>query len=254
MIAFRADRTVVLAFVCALALGLSLAACGRSDERTGSAGGGAAKSAGHQHGIGAGGGHPGSEGASAAAPNEADSDAIAFYTCAMHPSVKSADPGTCPICSMTLTPVTRHEVATGTITIPPQRQQEIGIRTTPVERTLMNVELRAVGRVTYDERLLSDVTLKYRGWVRELFVNTSGQYVEQGKPLFTLYSPELLAAQRELLNAVASRRAATGTSAPGRADYLVDAARERLRLWDLSDAQIEDIASEGRALMPVRCI
>ena len=197
-----------------------------------------------------GGGHAGHAG-HASHGDRVAADEIAFYTCSMHPSVKSADPGACPLCSMTLTPITRGEAASGMITIPPQRQQEIGVRTTTVERSPMRVELRAVGRVTYDERLLSDVTLKYRGWVRDLFVNTSGQYVEAGAPLFTLYSPELLAAQHELLTAVVSRRTAARTSAPARADYLVDAARERLRLWDLTEDQIDELIAEGRALTDV---
>jgi Cu(I)/Ag(I) efflux system membrane fusion protein len=102
--------------------------------------------------------------------------------------------------------------------------------------------------VTYDETRLSDVSVKYRGWIGTLHADSPGQLVRKGRPLFTLYSPELHAAQEELLAVLASQRQARGTSAPERADYLVEAARERLRLWDLEDAEIDRIAERGRAV------
>jgi len=172
-------------------------------------------------------------------------DEIAFYTCSMHPSVKRQEPGTCPICSMDLTPVTRQEVETGVILVDAQRRQLIGVRTALVQTRSVNVEVRAVGRVAYDEKRLADVTLKNRGWIGTLHVNEPGQRVEKGQTLFTLYSPELYAAQEELLAAVSSQAAARASSAPDRADYLVQAARKRLRLWDLQEWQIDRLAKVG---------
>lgn len=88
---------------------------------------------------------------------------VAFHTCSMHPSVKRTEPGTCPICSMDLTPVTRQEVETGVIVVDARRRQLIGVRTATVEVRPVDVKVRAVGRVAYDEKRLADVTLKNRG-------------------------------------------------------------------------------------------
>lgn len=171
---------------------------------------------------------------------------IAYYTCSMHPSVRAAEPGNCPICGMTLQPVTVEEAETGVVVIDAQRRQTIGVTTAPVGRESLTASIRAVGKVTYDQARLADVSLKIRGWVGEIDVDTLGQLVEKGDVLFTLYSPELYAAQEELLSAVASQKAARSTSAPDRVDYLVEAAKQRLRLWDLQPAQVERIARAGK--------
>lgn len=173
---------------------------------------------------------------------------IAYYTCSMHPSVRKGEPGTCPICSMDLTPVSREEVESGVIRVDAARRQQIGVRTALVEVRPVEVTIRAVGTVTYDESKLSEVSLKYEGWIERLHVNETGQPVRRGQPLFTLYSPALLAAQEELLIALSSQQAARQTGAPDRADYLVQAARRRLSLWDLSERQIDEIARTGKPL------
>jgi Cu(I)/Ag(I) efflux system membrane fusion protein len=173
---------------------------------------------------------------------------ISHYTCSMHPSVQKNEPGTCPICSMNLVPVTREEVETGIIRIDSQRRQQIGVRTRAVQTETMDVTIRAVGKVVYDETRLADVTIKLRGWIGRLAVDEPGQRVSRGETLFTLYSPELYAAQEELLAVLASQRAARDSSAPERADYLVKAARQRLRLWDLTEAQIDRVAESGEAI------
>ncbi len=173
---------------------------------------------------------------------------VAYYTCSMHPSVKSQTEGTCPICSMDLVPVTEEEVATGIIRVDADRRQAIGVRTARVERRPVTVSLRTVGTVVYDERRLADVTLKYRGWIGRLLVDEPGQLVKKGQTLFTLYSPDLYAAQQEYLTALESQRAAGQTAAPDRADYLVKASRQRLRLWDLQDWQIDELAETGEPL------
>jgi Cu(I)/Ag(I) efflux system membrane fusion protein len=187
----------------------------------------------------------------AAAPGAAGEHAhaeIAYYTCSMHPSVRSEVPGGCPICGMKLVPVTREEVKSGIITIDAQRRQTIGVTTETVARRPLTRRIRAVGRVAYDQTRLADVTLKLRGWVGEVKADTPGMRVRRGDILFTLYSPELFAAEEELLSAVASQRAALGGGAPDRANYLVDSARRRLRLWDIPEEQIERVLRSGKAL------
>ena len=173
---------------------------------------------------------------------------ISHYTCSMHPSVRRDGPGTCPICSMDLVPVTREEVETGVIFVDSQRRQAIGVRTAPVETRPASVHIRAVGKLVYDETRLAEVTVKYRGWIGRLHADATGERVKKGEPLFTLYSPELYAAQEELATALASQQAARKTSIPDRADYLVEAARTRLRLWDIKDSQIDEIAKTGKPL------
>ena len=175
-------------------------------------------------------------------------DEIAYYTCSMHPSVQRQEPGTCPICSMDLVPVTREEQETGVIQVDAGRRQLIGVRTAVVTRQPFTVRIRAVGTVTYDETRLADVTLKYQGWIGELLVDRSGQKVEKGQTLFTLYSPALYAAQEEFLAALESQQMARQTAAPDRADYLVEAGRKRLHLWDIRDWQIDQIVAAGKPL------
>ena len=148
----------------------------------------------------------------------------------------------------TLPTVTQQEAATATIRIDAARRQEIGVKTERVARQPLSTTVRAVGRVVYDETLLSDVSLRIGGWIGRLDADETGQYVGQGETLFTLYSQDLYAAQQEFLTAVASQRAAAATAAPDRADYLVEAARTRLRLWALSPDQIDQVAATGQPI------
>ena len=178
----------------------------------------------------------------------AGAPAISHYTCSMHPSVREDGPGTCPICSMDLVPVTDHEVASGEIVVPEGRRQRIGIRTGTVERRRLTREVRAAGRVTYDESRQAEVSVKVPGWIERLDVNATGQRVRKGQTLFTVYSPELYAAQAEFLTFLRSQEAARASAAPDRADYLVRAARQRLRSWDLQEWQIDQIARNGEPL------
>jgi len=174
-----------------------------------------------------------------------EGDDVAFYTCSMHPSVEKKEPGTCPICSMNLSPVTYDETEGGAVLIDEARRQLIGLKTIKVERAPLSVPIRAIGRLTYDETRLKDVTLKVQGWVARLRVSATGQPVKRGEVLFTLYSPELFATQEEYLLALASQKAA---SAGGRSDYLVKAAEKKLRLWDVTPSQLAAIAKRGEPI------
>ena len=165
---------------------------------------------------------------------------ISHYTCVMHPSVKSATPGTCPICSMNLVVVTHDDITSKTITIDNRRRQMIGIETDKVTHGDLRKEIRAVGRVTYDERRLSNVTLKFDAWVGELSADYVGAQVKKGEVLFTVYSPELLAAQQEYLETL-KRLVRRGPD-----DSLLIAARQRLKLWDMSSWEIKALEKRGR--------
>lgn len=127
------------------------------------------------------------------------------------------------------------------ITIDPKRQQLIGVRTVPVERTSVSPTIRATGLVRYDETRLADVNLKLEGWIRDLYVDYTGHYVRKGQPLFTLYSRELLSTQNEYLLALETRDQLKQSQIPDAresSERLVELARQRLELWDLPPDQI----------------
>lgn len=142
----------------------------------------------------------------------------------------------------------------GEVRIDPARLQQIGVRFASVERAPLERIIRGTGTVGWDETKLVDVSLKVRGWVRELFADAQGARVVAGDPLFTVYSPELYAAQLEYLEALRAGTAARETGAPDRADRLVRAARARLRLWNLEEADIAALAARGEPLeaVPIR--
>ncbi len=144
--------------------------------------------------------------------------------------------------------------AEGVVRIDPARLQTIGVRFASVERGPLERVVRATGTVEWDETELVDVSLKVRGWVRELYADSLGARVEAGDALFSVYSPDLYAAETEYLEALREQTAARATGAPDRADALVRAARARLRLWDLADSDIDAIAARGEPLeaVPVR--
>jgi Cu(I)/Ag(I) efflux system membrane fusion protein/cobalt-zinc-cadmium efflux system membrane fusion protein len=132
-------------------------------------------------------------------------------------------------------------VARDDVSIDPQRQQLIGVRLAPVTRESMSTIVRTTGVVRYDETRLTDVNVKLEGWIRDLRVNYTGEFVRRGQPLFSLYSPDLLATQNEYLLALKTRdQMQTSQVADAReyANRLVEAARQRLTLWDLSAEQL----------------
>jgi Cu(I)/Ag(I) efflux system membrane fusion protein len=170
-----------------------------------------------------------------------DPSAIAYHTCPMHPSVKQSTGGTCPICGMNLVPVTKQELNSGVIIVDDVRRQRIGVKTAKVSRSPLGVAIRALGKVTWDEKRLEDVTVRVAGFIKDLRVGATGEPVRKGQVLFTLYSPELFASQQEYLLAL-KRSGAAGD------DSLLKASRSRLRQWGLDDAQIDAIARRGEPL------
>jgi Cu(I)/Ag(I) efflux system membrane fusion protein len=172
---------------------------------------------------------------------------VSYYTCSMHPSVHAREPGKCPICSMDLTPVTRDEEHAGVIRIAEDRRGVLGIRTTRVVRAPVDLAITAKGRLAVDETRLHDIALKLGGFVGDLRVHATGQTVTRGDTLFTLYSPELYAAEQDYLIARQARDAMrTGDAAHG--ERLAHAAETRLRLWGVSEDQLAAIAERGEPI------
>lgn len=129
--------------------------------------------------------------------------------------------------------------AANAVTIDNRRRQMIGVETGEVTRRELTKVIRAVGEVTYDERLLSHITLKFDGYIGDLKADYVGTPVREGQVLFTVYSPELLAAQHEYLE-VLKRRQNGGADDP-----VIQAARQRLRLWDVASQEIEALEHRG---------
>lgn len=142
----------------------------------------------------------------------------------------------------------------GEVALEPARLQRIGVRSALVEQAEVEQNVRAVGRVVVDETALVDVALRVQGFVGTLEADALGERVERGGILFTLYSPDLWAAQQEWLQALRSQQDARSTSVPDRADALVRAAHNRLRLWGVAESDLQHIARSGVALehVPMR--
>ena len=166
----------------------------------------------------------------------------------------SKTPGINPETGTDLEPVYAEGPAAGTIDVSSEVQQRMGLRFTTAELTAGVPPMRATGRIVIDERRVQRVHSKVEGWIERVFADFTGQPVIQGQPLFTVYSPEMLASQEEFLLALKSKNVLASSSLEGvqaNADRLVQAARRRLALWDLSEEQIREIERSGR---PVKTI
>jgi membrane fusion protein, copper/silver efflux system len=183
------------------------------------------------------------------------------YFCPMHPQIVRDRAGECPICGMNLEK--RDPAPTGSphaehgapppsgriaVTIPPERRELLGVRTEEVREQELTRDVSTVGRVTVDERRIHHQHAKFEGYVDRLHVNFTGQLVKQGAPLLAIYSPELVATQQEYL-AVYRAQVRLGSSpiesvSRGATD-LLEAARERLLLWDIRPQDIARLEKSG---------
>jgi Cu(I)/Ag(I) efflux system membrane fusion protein/cobalt-zinc-cadmium efflux system membrane fusion protein len=130
----------------------------------------------------------------------------------------------------------------------------IGLKTVPVMRQTVDQTVHAAGVVRYDETKQADVNVKIEGWIRDLYVDYTGQPIQRGQPLFTLYSPDLLNTQNEYLLALKTRdqmQQSTIADARERADSLVVSARQRLLAWDLP---AEDLRKLDETRQPVDAV
>lgn len=191
-----------------------------------------------------------------------------LYQCPMHPSIVQDHPGNCPICGMKLVRVasaTAHKAEStvaataaakaepsasplvagmAPVEIDADRQQLIGLKTSEVVEGTVGGAWRTVGRVAVDETRVRHVNLKVAGFVERVYVDYVGKKVNRGDPLFSIYSPDLLAAQQEYL--VASKlRADLGKAGLGGSDApdnaLLAAARRKLELWDVPASDLEKL-------------
>jgi Cu(I)/Ag(I) efflux system membrane fusion protein/cobalt-zinc-cadmium efflux system membrane fusion protein len=165
---------------------------------------------------------------------------IQQYTCGMHPQIVQNEPGLCPICNMKLVPKSDVMKSGGKISVDAETQKKMGIALSQAAYRDLSKVVRAFGNVTYSEPNLYSVNIKFNGWVEVLYVNESGIKVAKGAPLMEIYSPELVAAQEEYLIAWKTMMAMhESDTVPTR---LVSAAIEKLKNWDITDEQIQELA------------
>ena len=202
---------------------------------------------------------------------------VDYWTCTMHPSVHSKDPGKCPICSMDLVPVLKKvalknenaapksetKSATTTsgsmegmnmgpsgkaqsessesteFTVPVERQQQIGVTYATVQKRPIQFSIRSVGVLESDPAKSFDYVARVDGYVQELKVSSPGEQVLDGQPLLTIYSPDLRSTEQELVNLLNDRDRGGGSR--GSNDQLIDASKRRLKLWNVSDQEIAEL-------------
>ena len=160
------------------------------------------------------------------------------HTCSMHPQIRNDGPGDCPICGMDLVPVSslEEEVGVDEIQMTAAAMQLANIQTTRLSKGAVTKEIKLQGIVRADERGLSSVTAHFDGRVEKLFADFTGQYIKKGQKLATLYSPDLVTAQKELFEALKLK-----DSNPS----FYEAAIQKLKLWELTDGQINGIIRKG---------
>jgi len=146
-------------------------------------------------------------------------------------------------------PVKEKDVAPPVITLSPDKIQLIGVRTAVAEYRALGKQIRTVGKVVPDETRLAYVNTKIAGWVKKLFVDYTGKEVVKGQPLLSIYSPDLVTAQEEYL--IALRAAKSGPAGSvgeigSSQRQLIESAKRRLQLWDISDQQIADLEKLGK--------
>jgi Cu(I)/Ag(I) efflux system membrane fusion protein/cobalt-zinc-cadmium efflux system membrane fusion protein len=178
----------------------------------------------------------------------------------MHPEVIESSPGDCPICAMPLVrikeapatdaePTSTDQTEEGVIRIDPVQVQNIGVVSTEVRVEDIARVSRTVGILDFNADHITWINTKFEGWIEKVHVNYVGQDVQRGRPLFEIYSPELVTTQEEYLRALEYRDSLVKSGRPEtlrQAEDLVRSSRDRLAYWDISDEQIESLEQSGR--------
>lgn len=164
------------------------------------------------------------------------------WTCSMHPQIRMDKPGKCPICGMDLIPANtqkkknKHHHDPNEISISPEAARLAGIETDVVRKSTAQKEIRLLGRIKPDERYLYTQSAHIPGRIERLYVNFTGERIFKGQKLAKIYSPELLTAQKELFEAMKIKSINP---------QLYQSVRNKLKLWKLTDEQIQMIEQKG---------
>jgi len=202
---------------------------------------------------------------------------VDYWTCTMHPSVREKGPGKCPICSMDLVPVMKESAtpagsskgapqhdhaamlagkpsdssATSSpsheFVVPLERQQQIGVRYAKVEHKPLRHTIRAVGLIVPDKTRNWQFVSRVDGYVQKLDVTGPGELVEKDAPLLSIYSPDLLTSEREFIELLRMRAQAKSKDARETPQRLIESAKRRLQLWNVTDQQIADLEKTRKA-------
>src|SRR5713101_9225168 len=221
---------------------------------------------------------------------------VDYYTCTMHPSVKSQDPnGKCPICSMDLVPVMKRSGGEGKssaspakpegmkdmqgmkgggemkgmsgmqgmpgmkgdagtkapqtseFVVPAERQQQIGVRWAKAERKPLRHTIRSVGMIVPDKGRNWQFVSRVDGYVQKLNVTSPGEIVDKGAPLFSIYSPDLLTSEREFVELLRMRDEAKSKDARETPQRLIESAKRRLQLWNVTSEQVAELERTRKA-------
>ena len=182
---------------------------------------------------------------------------ILYYRDPKDPNYKAQQPGLNPQTGNELEPVYADDLSAmpvGTVQITPEKQQLIGVKYGQVERSGGSRTIRAEAKIAFDETRIQHIHTKVEGWIDQVFVDYTGQLVKKGQPLMTIYSPDMLASQRELLLAAKGRDVMKNNPLPtafDQSESLLQAARRRLELWDLSESQINQVLKTGQPIKNV---
>ncbi len=179
---------------------------------------------------------------------------ILYYRDPQDPAYRSDKPGMNSETGNDLEPVYENAGTASALNISAEKQQLIGVKYATATIASGIETVRAVGRIAADERRITRIHPKVEGWIYKVHVDFTGQFVKIGDPLLTLYSPEMLASEQEFLLALRARDTMKNQSnheAYENSEIMIEAARRRLELWDLSDAQIAEIE---RTQKPIRTV
>jgi len=202
---------------------------------------------------------------------------IDHWTCEMHPSVHSKDPGKCPICSMDLVPVMKESATPAgssksapqhdhaamlagkpsgssmtsspsqEFVVPVERQQQIGVAYAKVERKPLAHTIRSVGLIVPDRSRNWQFVSRVDGYVQKLNVTSPGEIVEKDAPLLSIYSPDLLTSEREFVELLRMRDEAKSKDARETPQRLIESAKRRLQLWNVTPEQVAELERTRKA-------
>ncbi|MDD7984363.1 efflux RND transporter periplasmic adaptor subunit [Lentisphaera marina] len=173
------------------------------------------------------------------------------WTCSMHPQIKLKDKVPCPICGMELIPLKKggEQLGERELRLSPYAEKLAAVTVSPVEKRRVSMTVNMLGKVSFDETRLKQVSARFGGRLDRLFVDYTGVQVKKGDHLFEVYSPELITAQEELLQALKSAEEMKGSDIAvvrESSEMAIQASRDKLRLWGLTATQIQQIESSGR--------
>lgn len=180
--------------------------------------------------------------------HEATSDS--YYTCPMHPSVVSSTPGACPVCNMSLIKVEKKEnIHAGQqgnfITIDKRQQELAGIKTDTVKARNIASASSIIGTIAIDENQVTTISSRVKGRIDKLYVKSTGVYLKSGSPIYSIYSEQLQSEEKEYLSLLEKSKTTSSTSKLN--NDFINAAKNKLLLWGLTEKQVEELEVKGKA-------